>query len=76
MTDAEIEALVMTISRTMHGTVDATTMQEGDRALVALLADTLKTIHHVAADLHDIAEALRVIAKAKTFEAVSRGGSL
>lgn len=74
--DEEIEALVATVSRSMHGVVDDITMREGDRALVALIGDTLKTLSHIATDLHEIAEATRVLAKAKAFEVASRGGSL
>lgn len=76
MTDEQIDELVGIIGQSMHGEVDAAGMRRGDKAMASLIADALKALNHISADLHEINEALRVVAKAKAFEVANRGGGL
>jgi type III secretion system FlhB-like substrate exporter len=72
MTDAEIEEAVGLLGGAMRGGDD----HSADKAVALLLADTLKKLAVIATALGEIAEAQRVIAKAKAYEIARSGGQL
>jgi len=72
MSDEEIEEAVGLLGGAMRGSVDD---RQGDRAVQQLLADTLKKLSVIATALGEIAEAQRVIAKAKAYEIARSGGT-
>jgi len=72
MSEAEIEEAVGLLGGAMRGQDD----RNADKAVAALLADTLKKLGVIATALGEIAEAQRVIAKAKAYEIARSGGTL